>query len=116
MAALQVEGTDLTIRGHVINVSRGGALVRTSHALLSAARYLVTFLPGDDGVALEQHECPRCGHQYDEHRLWRTTVWARVRRQGRGGGGGWAAAMEFETLIDLHPRTTFTEVAHERKR
>lgn len=99
--ALQPEGSDTTLEGTVVNVSRGGALIRTSERLDEARRYLVAFLTEENGNGFGGHACPDCGHVFGVRRLRRMSVWARVLRQGSGGHDTWATALEFEVLIDL---------------
>lgn len=101
---LQPAGTETTITGTTVNISRGGALVRTEHSLDEAERYLVVFLPDADAYAFEGHTCPDCGSVFGGLRLLHMAVWARVVQQGRGGGDrrdNWMAALEFESLIEL---------------
>jgi len=99
--ALQPEGSDANLAGKVVNISRGGALIRTQSLLDESNRHLLEFLPDGVGHSFAGQTCPDCGHVFGALRLERTSVWARVLRQGRGGGDGWAAAVEFEALIDL---------------
>lgn len=101
---LHPEGSDAAIDGTAVNVSRGGALIRTARQLDETKRHLVGFLPDDEGVSFAEQTCPDCGHVFGARRLQRMSVWARILRQGRGGGGrdSWAAAVEFEALIDLN--------------
>lgn len=90
--------------GTTVNVSRGGALIRTEHSLDEAERHLVVFLPDADAHAFEGHTCPDCGSVFGGRRLLHMAVWARVVQQGRGGGDrrdNWMAALEFESLIEL---------------
>ncbi len=99
--ALQPEGSGATLEGTAVNVSRGGALIRTEQRLDEGGRYLVAFLPDEGGHAFAGHACPDCGHVFGVRHLRRMSVWARVLRQGGGGQDTWAAAVEFEVLIDL---------------
>lgn len=99
--SLQPDGSDTTFEGTAVNVSRGGALIRTAERLDEARRHLVAFLPEENGHAFAGHACPNCGHVFGVRQLRRMSVWARVLRQGGGGHDTWAAAVEFERLIDL---------------
>ncbi|NKB89158.1 MAG: hypothetical protein GKS06_13155 [Acidobacteria bacterium] len=96
--AMQAEGSSETIRGLAVNISRGGCLVRTADELNPDRRHLIVFLPRGDATLLTGPTCPHCGA--GGIRLRPRSAWARVLRQGRGGGG-WASAMEFESLLEL---------------
>ena len=98
---LRPEDRNASLGGKVANISRGGALIRTQGLLDESKRHRLEFLPDGEGHYFAGHECPDCGHVFGALCLRRMSVWARVLRQGRGGGDGWAAAVEFETLIDL---------------
>lgn len=100
---LQPANGDTTLAGTTVNVSRGGALIRTECRLDEAKRHLVVFLPDEKDPSFGEHTCPECGNVFGGRRLQRMAVWARVLRQGRGGGrhDSWASAVEFESLIEL---------------
>jgi len=99
--SMQPDGSGAALEGTAVNVSRGGALIRTAKRLDETKRHLVGFLPEENGHAFAGHACPDCGHVFGVRRLRRISVWARVLRQGGGGHDTWAAAVEFEVLIDL---------------
>lgn len=107
---LQPEGSEAALYGRVVNISRGGALIRTKQRPDAKQRYRLVFWTGEEGVLLSVQTCPDCGCNFGVQRLRSTSIWGRVLRQGRGGGG-WATAMEFNALIDLDDTKAPTEEA-----
>lgn len=86
--------------GLMLNVSRGGALIRTAIEIVVGERYLIRFVAEDNEIENGPHECPSCGHRFPKLYIPRQSVWACARRVGAGAGGT-SVGFTFEALIEI---------------
>ena len=98
---IQHSGDEEPLSGVALNLSRSGALVRLDRPVVSGARYLVQFLePGPFNIFGDE-ACQSCGAIPTPQAVPEQTVWARVLREGAGAKGAYAAAFEFESLLEV---------------
>ncbi len=94
------EGDTRELTGETLNVSRGGALLLLSSPIEIGARYFIHFVDETNALDDGAHQCESCGHRSPPPAAPSQALWARALRQG-AGVGGFAAAFEFETLLEV---------------
>ncbi len=91
---------DEPISGLTLNLSRSGALVRLQRPVVIGARYLIRILAAQPLCQPHSTACRRCGAVPVPDVLPEQSRWAVALRQS-AGANTYAAAFEFEALLDL---------------
>lgn len=90
--------------GFTLNVSRGGALLRTDIFVVLGQRFLIRFVDNNDPINEGPISCPACGHRFARLYIPEQSVWARARRVGEGARSV-SVAFEFESLLEIIQET-----------